>query len=109
MTSRVNWVVQSSGVDYLHLLLVATSYLFRRMSIDGRFLVSIHDEVRFLVKAEHSIKAALALQLSNLWVRALFSESVGIPNLPQVNLINLIHRMSHFFPVLTSIMFFAKK
>lgn len=83
LTSRVNWVVQSSGVDYLHLLLVAITYLFRRMRIDGRFLISIHDEIRFLVKDNHCLRAALALQLANLWVRALFSESVGISNLPQ--------------------------
>ena len=28
MTSRVNWVVQSSAVDYLHLMLVSMRYLF---------------------------------------------------------------------------------
>ena len=99
MTSRVNWVVQSSGVDYLHLLLVAMSYLFRRMQIDGRFLVSIHDEVRFLVKEEHSFRAALALQLANLWVRALFAESVGISNLPQVSFSYINLRMLHFSQV----------
>ncbi|TPX70936.1 DNA-directed DNA polymerase [Spizellomyces sp. 'palustris'] len=82
MTSRVNWVVQSSGVDYLHLLLVAMDYLMRRMKIDGRFMLSIHDEVRFLVKEEHQILAALALQIANLWVRAMFAESVGISDLP---------------------------
>jgi DNA polymerase gamma 1 len=84
MTSRVNWVVQSSGVDYLHLLLVAMSYLGRRMDIEIRFLLSIHDEVRFLVKEEHAYKAVLALQISNFWVRSLFSERVGMKDLPQV-------------------------
>ena len=29
MTSRVNWVVQSSAVDYLHLMLVAMRHLFQ--------------------------------------------------------------------------------
>ena len=27
MTSRINWVVQSSAVDYLHLMVVAMKYL----------------------------------------------------------------------------------
>ena len=84
MTSRVNWVVQSSGVDYLHLLLVAMNYLVRRMKIEARFLISIHDEVRFLVKEEHRYHAVLALQISNLWVRSMFAQRVGIYNLPQV-------------------------
>ena len=84
MTSRVNWVVQSSGVDYLHLLLVAMNYLVRRMKINARFLISIHDEVRFLVQEEHQYHAVLALQISNLWVRALFAHQLGIYDLPQV-------------------------
>ena len=45
MTSRVNWVVQSSGVDYLHLLLVCMNWLFTTYNIQGRFSISIHDEV----------------------------------------------------------------
>ncbi|KAI9208094.1 DNA polymerase family A-domain-containing protein [Polychytrium aggregatum] len=80
--SRVNWAVQSSGVDYLHLLLVSIHYLFRRMGISGRFLLSIHDEVRFLVKEEDEVPASLALHISNLWVRALFASRVGIHDLP---------------------------
>lgn len=46
MTSRVNWVVQSSAVDYLHLMLVCMKWLFNKYNIDGRFCISIHDEVR---------------------------------------------------------------
>lgn len=45
MTSRVNWVVQSSAVDYLHLMLVCMKWLFSSFDIDGRFCISIHDEV----------------------------------------------------------------
>ncbi|KAI9348171.1 DNA polymerase family A-domain-containing protein [Obelidium mucronatum] len=81
-TSRVNWVVQSSGVDYLHLLLVSMNYLFRRFKIKGRFMLSIHDEVRYMVSSEQADLAALALQISNLWTRAIFSSRVGIQDLP---------------------------
>jgi DNA polymerase gamma 1 len=84
MTSRVNWVVQSSGVDYLHLLLVSMNYLIRRMNIEARFLLSIHDEVRFLVKSEHHHLAVLALQISNLWVRCMFASRLGLNDIPQV-------------------------
>ena len=44
--SKVNWVVQSSAVDYLHLMLVATKWLSDTYNINGRFGISIHDEVR---------------------------------------------------------------
>ncbi|TPX33040.1 DNA-directed DNA polymerase [Synchytrium microbalum] len=82
MPSRINWAVQSSGVDYLHLLLVSMDYLMRRMDISGRFMISIHDEVRFLVLEEHQYLAAYALQVANMWTRAIFSSRVGIDDLP---------------------------
>ncbi|KAI1318170.1 DNA-directed DNA polymerase gamma mip1 [Mortierella claussenii] len=83
MTSRVNWVVQSSGVDYLHMLLVSMNYLIRKYDIKARFMLCVHDEVRYMVKEEDSARATLALQISNLWTRALFSYKLGIHDLPQ--------------------------
>lgn len=82
ITSRVNWVVQSSGVDYLHMLLVAVSYLFKHYKIPGRVALTIHDEVRFLVPEMEKYRAALALQIANLWTRAAFVEAVGVQDLP---------------------------
>lgn len=43
--SKINWVVQSSAVDYLHLMLVCMRWLFDKYNIDGRYCISIHDEV----------------------------------------------------------------
>ncbi|KAI9341795.1 DNA polymerase family A-domain-containing protein [Zopfochytrium polystomum] len=83
MTSRVNWVVQSSGVDYLHLLLVSMNYLMRRLRIKGRFMISIHDELRYLVPEDQTALAAFAMQVSNLWTRCLFARRVGMDDLPQ--------------------------
>jgi DNA polymerase gamma 1 len=85
MTSRVNWVVQSSGVDYLHLLLVSMNYLIKKYDINARFMICVHDEVRYMVKDEDVARATLALQVSNLWTRALFSYKLGIQDLPQVS------------------------
>ena len=82
ITSRVNWVVQSSGVDYLHMLLVAVSYLFKNYKIAGRVALTIHDEVRFLVPEGEKYRAALALQIANLWTRAAFVQAVGVQDLP---------------------------
>jgi DNA polymerase gamma 1 len=84
MTSRVNWVVQSSGVDYLHLLLVSMKYLIKKYNINARFMLSVHDDVRYLVKENDTYRAALALQISNLWTRAMFSHMLGIEDLPLV-------------------------
>ncbi|XP_056137418.1 DNA polymerase subunit gamma-1 [Lampris incognitus] len=83
ITSRVNWVVQSSAVDYLHLMLVAMRWLFEEYDIDGRFCISIHDEVRYLVRSEERHRAALALQITNLLTRCMFAYALGIQDLPQ--------------------------
>ena len=91
MTSRVNWVVQSSAVDYLHLMLVCMRWLFEQYGIDGRFCISIHDEVRYLVASEDRYRAALALQITNLLTRCMFAYKVGMADLPQVGVPNILH------------------
>lgn len=83
LPSRINWVVQSSGVDYLHLLIVSMEHLLQTYNIRARYLISVHDELRYLVKEEDKYRAALALQISNLWTRSLFAYRLGMDDLPQ--------------------------
>lgn len=83
MTSRINWAIQSSGVDYLHLLIVSMDYLVRRYNLDARLAITVHDEIRYLVKEEDKYRAAMALQVANVWTRAMFSQQMGINDLPQ--------------------------
>ncbi|KAH0287609.1 DNA polymerase gamma, partial [Aureobasidium sp. EXF-3399] len=83
MTSRINWAIQSSGVDYLHLLIVSMEYLCRRYNINARLSITVHDEIRYLVKEEDKYRAVMALQVSNIWTRAMFSQQMGIHDLPQ--------------------------
>jgi len=83
MTSRVNWAIQSSGVDYLHLLIVSMDYLTRRYNINARVALTVHDEIRYLVKSEDRYRAAMALQVANVWTRAMSSQQMGINDLPQ--------------------------
>lgn len=82
ITSVINWVVQSSGVDYLHLMLVSMDYLKRYYNLNGRFSISIHDEVRYLFKEEDQYKAAFALQVTNLLTRAIFCSKLGMFDVP---------------------------
>ncbi|KAF2418473.1 DNA polymerase gamma [Tothia fuscella] len=83
LTSRINWAIQSSGVDYLHLLIVSMSYLIRRYNLTARLAITVHDEIRYLCKEEDKYKVAMALQVSNIWTRAMFSQQLGIEDLPQ--------------------------
>ena len=83
MTSRINWAIQSSGVDYLHLLIISMDYLIRRYNINARLAITVHDEIRYLVKEEDKYRGAMALQVANIWTRAMFSQQMGIDDLPQ--------------------------
>ncbi|KAK0646135.1 DNA polymerase gamma [Cercophora newfieldiana] len=83
LTSRINWAIQSSGVDYLHLLIVAMDYLVRRFNIEARLAITVHDEIRYLVRDHDKYRAAMALQVANLWTRAMFAQQIGIDDLPQ--------------------------
>jgi DNA polymerase gamma 1 len=51
--------------------------------IEGRFSISIHDEVRYIIKEEDKFRAALALQVANLWTRCMFSYQMNLNDLPQ--------------------------
>jgi len=83
MTSRINWAIQSSGVDYLHLLIISMDYIIRRFNINARLAITVHDEIRYLVKEEDKYRGAMALQVANVWTRAMFSQQMGINDLPQ--------------------------
>lgn len=83
MPSRINWVVQSSGVDYLHLLITSMDHLCRTYDIKARFMLSVHDEVRYLAKDSDAYRASLALQIANLWTRAMFAFKLQMEDLPE--------------------------
>lgn len=87
LPSRINWVVQSSGVDYLHMLIASMEYLMQRYEIAGRYMISVHDEIRYLVKDEDKNRLALALQIANLWTRSMFAYSLHMSDLPQVSFV----------------------
>lgn len=67
LPTRINWVVQSGAVDFLHLMLVCMRWL---MKDNVRFCLSFHDEVRYIVREENAYKAALAMHLTNLLTRS---------------------------------------
>lgn len=82
LPSRINWSIQSSGVDYLHLLITSMAYLIKKYDIDARLFITVHDEIRYMTKDEDVNRTALALQISNMWTRAMFSSQLGIQELP---------------------------
>lgn len=84
ITLRINWTIQLLGVDYLHLLIVLMSHLMETYQVEGRLAITVHDELRYLVRWEDRYKVALLLQIANLWTRAMFCEQVGLHDVPQL-------------------------
>jgi DNA polymerase gamma 1 len=58
-------------------------HLIAKYDINARYLISVHDELRYLVADKDRYRAALALQIANLWTRCLFAYSLGMDDLPQ--------------------------
>ncbi|XP_053678143.1 DNA polymerase subunit gamma-1, mitochondrial [Anopheles nili] len=84
LPTRVNWVVQSGAVDFLHLMLVCMRWLMGGQSGGRlRFCLSFHDEVRYLVPEVYANHAALAMHVTNLLTRAFCAHRVGFRDLPQ--------------------------
>uniref|UniRef100_A0A182K7I2 DNA polymerase subunit gamma-1 n=1 Tax=Anopheles christyi TaxID=43041 RepID=A0A182K7I2_9DIPT len=87
LPTRINWVVQSGAVDFLHLMLVCMRWLMGGNDGNGsrrlRFCLSFHDEVRYLVPERYAHHAALALHVTNLLTRAFCVHRIGFHDLPQ--------------------------
>ncbi|XP_043253426.1 DNA polymerase subunit gamma-1, mitochondrial [Colletes gigas] len=79
LPTKINWVVQSGAVDFLHLMLVSMKWL---MKDNLRFCLSFHDEVRYLVPSRYKYNAALAMHVTNLLTRSFCASRVGIKDLP---------------------------
>ncbi|ODV82901.1 hypothetical protein CANARDRAFT_30469 [[Candida] arabinofermentans NRRL YB-2248] len=83
LPSRINWAIQSSGVDYLHLLIISMEYLCETYNVKARLSITVHDEIRYMVDEKDKYKCAMMLQVANLWTRAMFCHQLGIDEVPQ--------------------------
>jgi len=79
LPTKINWVVQSGAVDFLHLMLVSMRWL---MKDNARFCLSFHDEVRYLVPSRYKYNAALAMHVTNLMTRAFCASKLNMRDLP---------------------------
>jgi DNA polymerase gamma 1 len=82
-TTKTNWCIQSSGVDMRDMLITFVDYFVRRLGLQAKLLMTIHDEVRYLVKEEQAQDVAYALQLAHLYTRAIFIDTMGLDGIPQ--------------------------
>ena len=83
LTSRINWVIQTSGTDILHLFLVAVTWLFRHYRVNASVIQSLHDEVVSISRRGHEAIAVRCYNIAHLLAWSVASERIGIFNLPE--------------------------
>jgi hypothetical protein len=81
-TGRINWTIQASGAEILSIILTATHWLASEFKVPYRFILSIHDECWFMAPEKYAAQFAVVFQIAHLYTWALFSHSVGIPEMP---------------------------
>ena len=57
-------------------------YLANQYELDFKYMISIHDEVAWIVKKEHSALFAYVWQVAHLWTRAFFYFTQGFVDVP---------------------------
>jgi len=81
-TSRTNWTIQASGSEILATILVATHWLMREFKVEARFVISIHDEIHWMVPDKHAEIFAVLYQIAHMYTWSLFHNQVNLPDLP---------------------------
>jgi DNA polymerase gamma 1 len=81
-TTRVNRVIQSSGVDFRDMLICLDQLYRDKLGVQGRLLMTIHDEIRNMVRADQTVLAAWSLQLAQLCCRAAFIDALALDCIP---------------------------
>jgi DNA polymerase gamma 1 len=81
-TGRNNWTIQASGSEILATILTATHWLMDEFKIPGRFILSIHDEVWWMVPEKHAEIFAVLYQMAHMYTWSLFHHRVNLPDMP---------------------------
>jgi DNA polymerase gamma 1 len=81
-TGRINWSIQASGAEMLAVILTATHWLARKFKIPAQFIISIHDEIHWMVPEKYAEVFAVTFQMAHLYSWARFHAGVGIPDVP---------------------------
>lgn len=81
-TSRCNWTIQSTGVDFLHLFSVILIDLFEKYEIDGYLVLPIHDEIWSCVNETQQELAAECFQIAHFYSWIYLAYRLGFDDFP---------------------------
>ncbi len=77
ITTKSNWVIQTSGVDVLHLTITIATYLMQQYNVSARFATAIHDWLGFWVKEEDAALCQKIMQTAHLLTKAYAHKQMG--------------------------------
>ena len=81
-TSVQNWTIQRSGADFLACMIVACEYLSKKFNLDALFMISMHDEIFYLVPSYNEMKFAACFLMAHIWTWAFFQYKLGLYDIP---------------------------
>lgn len=81
-TGRINWTIQSSGAEVLSIFLTSVHWFCKKFKIPAQFIISIHDEMWFMVPEKYVELFSVVFQMAHLYTWARFHFGVGICDLP---------------------------
>ena len=81
-TGRVNWTIQAAGSEILALFLLASHWLAKEFDIPLQFIISIHDEIWFMVPEQYANRFAVLMQMAHLLTWARFHQGCNLNDVP---------------------------
>lgn len=82
MPSRCNRSIQSAGVDILHVFVSLLEYFIGYYKVEGKFIISIHDETWTLCREDQKYLMSWIFQLSHMLTWSIFYEAYGFNTIP---------------------------
>lgn len=82
ITARTNFAIQATGTEMLSTILVTVMGLVKKYKLDAHYVISIHDELHFMVNKDQVEEFCALFQLAHFYSWNLFHEKFGIKEFP---------------------------
>lgn len=86
VTTLANWRIQATGVDVKNVLMTVFEYLCREAYVPYQLCITEHDALTYYIKEGYEEQACVLLQTAHVVMKALLWGSVGIYEIPEVQL-----------------------
>lgn len=80
--SLQNTTIQGAGADFLRCMLVDCKYLSDKYDLGALFMISLHDEMFYLVPEHNALKFAACFEMAHIRTWCFFQVKLGLHDLP---------------------------